>query len=146
MQILFKHSQTFCLAFTFLVGSGRTIASISKLTILLFSAFANDLKLSTTSGTLALALMNGERFVHCHNLSKFSTNEPATATSVPGVVVIGGMSDKFDLRVAIAVSTIGSALSILLVWGFTANLVPLLFFACLYGFFSSGYAQASGRC
>ncbi|KAG8915104.1 hypothetical protein FRC00_007881 [Tulasnella sp. 408] len=32
----------------------------SMLTILLATAFANDLKLSTTSGTLALALMNGD--------------------------------------------------------------------------------------
>ncbi|KIO32645.1 hypothetical protein M407DRAFT_66455, partial [Tulasnella calospora MUT 4182] len=86
-------------------------------------SFATELKLSTTSGTLGLALMN--------------------ATSVPGLVVIGGMSDKLDLRVPISVSTIGSALTILLVWGFTAELLPLLFFACLYGFFSSGYVPAS---
>ncbi|KAG8935189.1 hypothetical protein FRC01_007422 [Tulasnella sp. 417] len=82
-------------------------------------SFAKDLKLSTTSGTLALALMN--------------------ATSVPGLIIMGVMSDKFDLRVSISVSTVGSALAILLVWGFTAELAPLLFFACLYGFFSSGF-------
>lgn len=128
------------------MGAKRAVAFLSDLTVLLFSAFANDLKLSTTSGTLALALMNGKRFVYCHGLSKFSTNEPATATSVPGLLVIGGMSDKFDLRVSIAVSTVGSALAILLVWGFTAKLVPLLFFACLYGFFSSGYAGPSEYC
>ncbi|KAG8951135.1 hypothetical protein FRC04_006794 [Tulasnella sp. 424] len=73
-------------------------------------SFANDLKLSTTSGTLALALMNG------------------------------GISDKYDLRVSISVSTVGSAAAILLVWGFTAKLAPLLVFACLYGFFSSGFS------
>ncbi|KIO32643.1 hypothetical protein M407DRAFT_241337 [Tulasnella calospora MUT 4182] len=88
-------------------------------------SFAHDLNLSTTSGTLALALMN--------------------ATSVPGIIIIGGMSDMFDLRVPISVSTVGSALAILLVWGFTANLGPLLFFACLYGFFSSGFSVLWSR-
>ncbi|KAG8974338.1 hypothetical protein FRC05_007644 [Tulasnella sp. 425] len=83
-------------------------------------SFANDLKLSTTSGTLALALMN--------------------AASVPGFILIGGISDKYDLRVSISVSTVGSAAAILLVWGFTAKLAPLLVFACLYGFFSSGFS------
>ncbi|KIO32296.1 hypothetical protein M407DRAFT_57001, partial [Tulasnella calospora MUT 4182] len=83
-------------------------------------SFANDLKLSTTSGTLALALMN--------------------ATSMPGLVLIGGMSDKLDLRLSISLSTVGSALAIFLVWGFTAKLAPLLVFACIYGFFSGGFS------
>ncbi|KAG8926282.1 hypothetical protein FRC01_009062 [Tulasnella sp. 417] len=83
-------------------------------------SFANDLNLSTTSGTLALALMN--------------------ATSMPGLILIGGMSDKLDLRLSISLSTVGPALAIFLVWGFTANLAPLLVFACIYGFFSGGFS------
>ncbi|KAG8977429.1 hypothetical protein FRC05_001827 [Tulasnella sp. 425] len=83
-------------------------------------SFANDLNLSTTSGTLALALMN--------------------ATSMPGLILIGGMSDKLDLRLSISLSTVGSALAIFLVWGFTAKLAPLLVFACIYGFFSGGFS------
>ncbi|KAG9006361.1 hypothetical protein FRB94_000825 [Tulasnella sp. JGI-2019a] len=83
-------------------------------------SFANDLKLSTTSGTLALSLMN--------------------AFSVPGLILIGGMSDRFDLRLSIFMSTIGSALAILVVWGFATRLAPLLVFACLYGFFSGGFS------
>ncbi|KAG9016262.1 hypothetical protein FRB90_003584 [Tulasnella sp. 427] len=43
------------------------------------------------------------------------------ATSIPGQLLIGGMSDKLDLRVAISVSSIGAAVAVLFVWGFTGR-------------------------
>lgn len=71
-------------------------------------------------------------------LALFTSSLFELATSMPGLILIGGMSDKLDLRVSICLSTVGSALAIFLVWGFTAKLAPLLVFACIYGFFSGG--------
>ncbi|KAG9004945.1 hypothetical protein FRB94_001983 [Tulasnella sp. JGI-2019a] len=83
-------------------------------------SFAYDLKLSSISGTLALAMMNG--------------------FSVPGIIIAGVMSDRYDLRLSIGLSSIGPALAVFLVWGFTAHLATLLVFACLYGFLSGGFS------
>ncbi|KAG9004943.1 hypothetical protein FRB94_001981 [Tulasnella sp. JGI-2019a] len=83
-------------------------------------SFAHDLNLSSISGTLALALMNG--------------------FSVPGIIMAGAMSDRYDLRWSIGLSSVGPALAVLLVWGFTAHLATLLIFACLYGFLAGGFS------
>ncbi|KAG8855706.1 hypothetical protein FRB96_006750 [Tulasnella sp. 330] len=81
-------------------------------------SFAYDLQLTMISGTLALALMNG--------------------FSVPGIITAGIMSDRYDLRWCISLSSAGPALAVFLVWGFTAHLATLLAFSCLYGFLSGG--------
>jgi MFS family permease len=63
------------------------------------------------------------------------------ATSVPGQVLIGWMSDMLDLRWSISLSTVGSALAVFLLWGFSERLPTLLLFACLYGFCSTGWVS-----
>jgi len=60
--------------------------------------------------------------------------------SVPGIVVAGVMSDVYELPWCISVSSVGSALAVFLVWGFTAHKASLLVFACLYGLLSGGFS------
>ncbi|KAE9395387.1 MFS general substrate transporter [Gymnopus androsaceus JB14] len=81
--------------------------------------FASDLKLGTTSGTLALAFVNG--------------------ASIPGPIFLGWLSDSFDIRWSILLSSLGSALSVFFLWGFTESLAPLLAFACVYGFLTPSW-------
>ncbi|KAG8878933.1 hypothetical protein FRB97_002079 [Tulasnella sp. 331] len=84
-------------------------------------AFAHDLGLSTISGALLVALMNG--------------------VSVPGIIGIGLLSDAYDLRWCIILSTTGPALAILLVWGLSKNIATLLIFACIYGPLAGGFSS-----
>ncbi|KAF8916010.1 major facilitator superfamily domain-containing protein [Mucidula mucida] len=81
--------------------------------------FASDLKLND-GGTIALSLMNG--------------------ASAPGLVFLGYISDRLDLRASILLSALGSALSVLLIWGFASSLPPLLVFACIYGFLAPSWS------
>ncbi|KAG9030145.1 hypothetical protein FRB95_004283 [Tulasnella sp. JGI-2019a] len=83
-------------------------------------SFAHDLNLSSISGTLALAVMNG--------------------FSVPGIIIAGIMSDRYDLWWSIGLSSVGPALAVFLIWGFTAQMATLLIFACFYGFLSGGFS------
>ncbi|KAE9398983.1 MFS general substrate transporter [Gymnopus androsaceus JB14] len=92
----------------------------SFLPSLYLPTFASDLKLGTTSGTLALAFING--------------------ASVPGLVFLGWLSDLLDVRWSILLSSLGSALSVFFLWGFTESLAPLLTFACVYGFLAQSWS------
>ncbi|KAF9065349.1 major facilitator superfamily domain-containing protein [Rhodocollybia butyracea] len=82
--------------------------------------FASDLNLGTTSGSLALSLING--------------------ASVPGLIFLGWLSDLFDVRWSILLSSLGSAMSVFLLWGFAETLLPLLMFACAYGFLAPSWS------
>ncbi|KAF9071401.1 major facilitator superfamily domain-containing protein [Rhodocollybia butyracea] len=84
--------------------------------------FASDLNLGTTSGSLALSLING--------------------ASVPGLIFLGWLSDLFDVRWSILLSSLGSAMSVFLLWGFAETLLPFL---CLRVHTASS-PQAGVRC
>ncbi|KAG8714448.1 hypothetical protein FRC08_011912 [Ceratobasidium sp. 394] len=75
--------------------------------------FATDLKMSVTTGTLVVSLMN--------------------ASGIPGCIILGHLADKYDLRIIMLVSIIGSSLPVLLLWGLASTLPPLLVFALIYG-------------
>ncbi|KAI3604470.1 mfs monocarboxylate [Moniliophthora roreri] len=81
--------------------------------------FASDLDLSSTSGTLVLSVLYG--------------------ASAPGYIFMGWLSDRFDLRYSILLSSIGSALAVLLLWGLSEGLPLLVVFACVYGFLASSW-------
>ncbi|KAG8932494.1 hypothetical protein FRC03_009421 [Tulasnella sp. 419] len=102
------------------VPAAQRTAATNLDTSFLRNAFANDLRLSTTSGTLGLALMN--------------------VASVPGLLIVGYMSDKYDLRLAISLCTFGGSMSVFLIWGFTKQLATLLVFACAYGFSTGSFS------
>ncbi|KAG9120266.1 hypothetical protein FRC07_004310 [Ceratobasidium sp. 392] len=83
------------------------------------------MNLSVTSGTLIVSLMNA-----------FEN----TASAVPGCIVIGLASDKYDLRGVMLTSMLGSSLAVLVLWGLASNLALLLVFALMYGFLAGGFS------
>ncbi|KAF8608593.1 MFS general substrate transporter [Ceratobasidium sp. AG-I] len=113
----FLWNPTFVVLFigNFLQGLGNFVPGIWLPT------FASDMKLSVTSGTLIVSLMN--------------------AAAVPGSIVIGFASDKYDLRAVMLVSMLGSSLAVLLLWGLASNLASLLSFALIYGFLAGGFSS-----
>lgn len=82
--------------------------------------FATELGLSDQKGTLAVALLN--------------------AASIPGLLIIGYLSDHYSTRAVFFAACFGSALCCFLLWGFATKLSVLLVFAMFYGFFGIGFA------
>jgi MFS family permease len=60
--------------------------------------------------------------------------------AVFGCVVMGGIVDRWHITTCILISTIGSTLSIFLLWGFSTNLPLLLVFCAVYGLFAGSYS------
>jgi MFS family permease len=60
--------------------------------------------------------------------------------AVFGCVVMGGIVDRWHITTCILLSTIGSTLSVFLLWGFSTNLPLLLVFCAAYGFFAGSYS------
>ncbi|KAL5631395.1 hypothetical protein ACGC1H_007046 [Rhizoctonia solani] len=98
----------------FLQGLGNFVPGIWLPT------FASDMNLSVTSGTLVVSLMN--------------------AAAVLGSIAIGFASDKYDLRVVMITSMLGSSLAVLLLWGLASNIGMLIAFALVYGFLAGGFS------
>ncbi|KAF5337663.1 hypothetical protein D9758_013025 [Tetrapyrgos nigripes] len=92
---------------------------------LFLPSFASELGLSTTSGTLAVSLVNG--------------------ASAPGMIFLGWLSDKYDLRIAMVISSLGSSLSVFLLWGMSGTLAVYIIFACVYGFLGPGWGALFPR-
>ncbi|KAJ7475407.1 MFS general substrate transporter [Mycena galericulata] len=82
--------------------------------------FAADLGISNGEGSLTLSLLNG--------------------ASVSGLIFLGYLSDRFDLRVAMLFSTLGSSLAVLLLWGLSRSLPLLLVFSFVYGFLGPSWS------
>lgn len=59
--------------------------------------------------------------------------------AVFGCVAMGGFVDRFHITTCILISTIGSTLSVFLLWGFSTNLPLLLVFCVVYGLFAGSY-------
>ena len=54
---------------------------------------------------------------------------------------MGAASDKYDVTSVIVTSSIGSTISIFLVWGFSSSIAPLYIFSIIYGLFGGGYSS-----
>ncbi|THU95509.1 MFS general substrate transporter [Dendrothele bispora CBS 962.96] len=87
--------------------------------------FASELHLSNTVGTLGVSLING--------------------ASAPGMIFMGWLSDRFDLRISMTLSCVGSSLAVFLLWGMSGSLVPYIVFACVYGFLGTTYVALFPR-
>jgi predicted MFS family arabinose efflux permease len=59
--------------------------------------------------------------------------------TVFGCVIMGSIVDHWHITTCILLSTIGSTLSVFLLWGFATNLPLLLVFCAAYGFFAGSY-------
>ncbi|KAF9267456.1 MFS general substrate transporter [Marasmius fiardii PR-910] len=82
--------------------------------------FTTDLNLKSVFGTLSVALVNG--------------------VSGPGMIFFGHLTDHYDLQYAILLSSLGSAISVFLIWGFSQSLTPVIVFSCVYGFLGPPWA------
>lgn len=89
-------------------------------------SYASEIGLSTSKGALLLALMS--------------------VSQVAGQFTFGYLSDKkTSVDALITLSTSVAAIATLSVWGLARSLVPLIFFALLYGFFGAGYTAMWAR-
>ncbi|KAG4428073.1 hypothetical protein IFR05_016446 [Cadophora sp. M221] len=88
-------------------------------------AYARDLGLTDSQGTLALSLMN--------------------LCQVFGQIILGRASDTYDAHILMSVSTFSSAIVTLLLWGLGKRIQTLLAFAMLYGAFAGGYSVLYSR-
>jgi MFS family permease len=59
--------------------------------------------------------------------------------AVFGCVIMGSIVDRWHITTCILLSTIGSTLSVLLLWGLSTNLSLLLVFCAAYGLFAGSY-------
>ncbi|KGB76177.1 monocarboxylic acid transporter [Cryptococcus deuterogattii 99/473] len=83
-------------------------------------SYADDLNLHNPSGTALIAILNG--------------------ASVPGNALLGFLSDRFPLRVAITLSCVGSALACAFLWGFGMNAGMLITFAVVFGLLGPSFS------
>lgn len=60
--------------------------------------------------------------------------------AVVGCILMGSIVDHWHITTCIFVSTIGSTLSVFLLWGFSTHLSLLLVFCVLYGLFAGSYS------
>ncbi|KAG7088459.1 hypothetical protein E1B28_012448 [Marasmius oreades] len=111
--------------FWILFSANLVQATGSFMPFLYLPAFATDLNLKSTYGNLSVALLNG--------------------ASGPGMIFFGWLTDRYDLRYAIMLSSVGSAISVFLLWGFSQSLAPLLVLACVYGFLGPSWAALFPR-
>ncbi|KAF1848108.1 MFS general substrate transporter [Cucurbitaria berberidis CBS 394.84] len=89
-------------------------------------SFASSLGLSVSKGALLLAIMS--------------------VSQVAGQFTFGYLSDKkLSLNALITASSSVAAIATLSTWGLARSLVPLIFFAVLYGFFGAGYTAMWAR-
>jgi MFS family permease len=62
------------------------------------------------------------------------------AASVPGLLLIGYLTDRWPLRSVITLSCLGSALSCLFLWGFATNTSVLIAFVIMFGLLGPSFS------
>jgi len=62
--------------------------------------------------------------------------------SVFGCVFMGSIVDKWHVTTCILISTVGSTISVFVIWGFSNSLAPLYIFCLIYGFFAGSFTSA----
>ncbi|KAK0214275.1 major facilitator superfamily domain-containing protein [Armillaria nabsnona] len=78
---------------------------------------------------LSANLRDGSRTEKCdlsRNLVLIPDECHSAGASAPGLIFLGYLSDRFDLRISIFISALGSSLAVLFIWGFTTHIAPLL--------------------
>lgn len=66
--------------------------------------------------------------------------------STIGMIITGLLIDRYHISTVLLVSSLGSALSVLFVWGFAVSQPILFIFALTYGVFAGGYASTWTGC
>jgi MFS family permease len=62
--------------------------------------------------------------------------------NVPGSMFSGFLGDHYPAATVILISSIGSSMAVLLLWGLAAQMALLVPFAALYGFFGGGFSSS----
>ncbi|KAF9737043.1 hypothetical protein PMIN06_007575 [Paraphaeosphaeria minitans] len=62
--------------------------------------------------------------------------------SVFGCVAMGSIVDKWHVTTCLLISTVGTTISVFIVWGFSMSLAPLYVFCLIYGFFAGSFTSA----
>lgn len=85
---------------------------------------------------------------YTHYDSQTATLKLSSAASVPGLLLLGYLSDHWPLRAVITLSCLGSAAACLLLWGFSTNSSVLIAFVAIFGLlglsFSAIWAKLIG--
>jgi MFS family permease len=68
------------------------------------------------------------------------TFRPFLAASVPGLLLLGYLTDRWPLRSVITLSCLGSALACLFLWGFATNSGVLIAFAIVFGLLGPSFS------
>lgn len=82
-------------------------------------AYANQLGYDSNKSALTIVLIN--------------------VFTMIGSLVMGLIIDRWHVATAILLSSLGSAVSVFLIWGFSSSLAPLLTFAIMYGLFAGSF-------
>lgn len=107
--------------------TGNTLQAIASfLPQLWIPSFAHAIGLPSYSGTLALCLLN--------------------IAACGGYLLQGQLCDRFHVTVALLVATLGSMVSIFLLWGLTASEPMLYIFAMAWGLTGAGFAATWAGC
>jgi MFS family permease len=85
--------------------------------------FARSLGLSPSVGTLLVALLN--------------------ASGVLSTVMMGMLCDRFHVTSVVLLSTVGTTVSVFLLWGLSTALPLLVVFSIVYGFFAGGFVATN---
>ncbi|KAL8680718.1 MAG: hypothetical protein Q9186_003117 [Xanthomendoza sp. 1 TL-2023] len=91
-------------------------------------AFAHSIGLSEIAGSSTLSLLNAATVVGGPLMVKSS-------------VLLGALSDKYDVTYVMVLASIGSVISIFLIWGFSTTMAPLYIFSIIYGLFGGGFSS-----
>jgi MFS family permease len=119
---LFKGWDILFQLYIFQVSSHKYLHFIEHMYTNAGIAYARSLNLSPLQGSIIVAVLN--------------------TASVPGVVLLSALCDRFHVSNVMLLSTLGSAISVFLLWGLSSSstaLPLLIIFALTYGFFAGGF-------
>ena len=83
--------------------------------------YARSLGASRLAGTITVVLFN--------------------VMSVVGCLIMGALTDKYEVTTCLLISAIGATLSVFFLWGFSVSLPVLCIFALSYGLFAGSYSS-----
>lgn len=63
------------------------------------------------------------------------------ATSVCGNIAIGILTDHVAITSVVLFSSVGSAIAVFMLWGFSSEIALMVVYAIIYGFFAGGYSS-----
>lgn len=96
-------------------------------------------------GTSLIAIMNGKTVSFFLYLTPLTTTRlrpihtTSAAASIPGLLLMGWISDRLPLRLVLIVSTLGSAVSLFLFWGLGNSNAMLVVFVVSFGLLSMSF-------